>query len=97
MNSGDHGVSRHDQAVYDGDLDTKKVVLAVNALKCLISFCDGVLILTPEFNHGVSGVLKSTLDWRSRPVFESCCQRQTDLHHQFLEGIHRKRARAVSA
>jgi chromate reductase len=83
--------------LYDEDLDTTKVVLAVNALKRLISSCDGVLILIPEYNHCISGALKNTLDWLSRPVFESCCQRQTDLGHQFLEGIHREPARAVSA
>jgi chromate reductase len=44
----------------------------VNALKRLISSCDGVLISTPEYNHGIPGVLKNTLDWLSRPVSESC-------------------------
>ena len=67
MNSGDHGVSRHDQAVYDGDLDTKKVVLAVNALKCLISFCDGVLILTLG-DHLESGHLWSLENRPLEPV-----------------------------
>jgi chromate reductase, NAD(P)H dehydrogenase (quinone) len=67
-----HVVTLEDIPLYNEDLDTTKVVLAVNALKRLISSCDGVLISTPEYNHGIPGVLKNTLDWLSRPVFESC-------------------------
>jgi chromate reductase len=47
-------------------------VPAVNALKRLISSCDGVLISTPEYNHAIPGVLKNALDWLSRPSSESC-------------------------
>src|SRR3984957_10166077 len=67
-----HVVTLEDIPLYNEDLDTTKVVLAVNALKRLISSCDGVLISTPEYNHGIPGVLKNTLDWVSRPAFESC-------------------------
>src|SRR3984885_14158809 len=65
-------VTLEDIPLYNEDLDTTKVVLAVNALKRLISSCDGVLISTPEYNHGIPGVLKNALVWLSRPVFESC-------------------------
>jgi chromate reductase, NAD(P)H dehydrogenase (quinone) len=67
-----HVVTLEDIPLYNEDLDTTKVVMAVNALKRLLSSCDGVLISTPEYNHGIPGVLKNTLDWLSRPVFESC-------------------------
>jgi chromate reductase, NAD(P)H dehydrogenase (quinone) len=38
----------------------------------LVAKCDGVVIVTPEFNHGIPGVLKNTLDWLSRPAFTGC-------------------------
>jgi chromate reductase, NAD(P)H dehydrogenase (quinone) len=65
-------VTLNDIPLYNEDLDTATGVTAVNALKRLISSCDGVLISTPEYNHGIPGVLKNTLDWLSRPVSESC-------------------------
>src|ERR1700678_3502804 len=65
-------VTLNDIPLYNEDLDAATGVSAVNALKRLISSCDGVLISTPEYNHGIPGVVKNTLDWLSRPVFESC-------------------------
>jgi len=37
------------------------------ALKAVIKVADGVLIVTPEYNRGVPGVLKNAIDWASRP------------------------------
>ena len=65
-------VTLNDIPLYDEDLDTATGVSAVNELKRLISSCDGVLISTPEYNHGIPGVLKNTLDWLSRPASLSC-------------------------
>jgi len=36
------------------------------AFKTLVTSNDGMLISTPEYNHGISGVLKNALDWASR-------------------------------
>lgn len=35
--------------------------------KDIVQAADGVLIVTPEYNRSVPGVLKNTLDWISRP------------------------------
>lgn len=35
--------------------------------KDLVASADGVLIVTPEYNRGVPGVLKNAIDWVSRP------------------------------
>jgi chromate reductase len=58
--------------LYNEDLDSKWEIPAVATLKRIIAESDGVLIATPEYNHGIPGVLKNALDWVSRPVFESC-------------------------
>lgn len=44
----------------------------VDALKGLVAKADGVIIVTPEYNYSVPGVLKNALDWCSRPALNSC-------------------------
>ena len=53
--------------IYDGDLQSKSGVPknAVN-LKRMIGAHHGVLIVTPEYNSSVPGLLKNTIDWVSR-------------------------------
>ena len=58
--------------LYNEDLDRDPEIPAVANLKRVIAESDGVVIATPEYNHGVPGVLKNALDWASRPVFKSC-------------------------
>ncbi len=58
--------------LYNEDQDRKPALPAVAALRSLIAASDAVLIATPEYNHGLPGVLKNALDWASRPAFESC-------------------------
>lgn len=57
---------------YDQDLDGAAAPASVSAARARIAASDAVLIVTPEFNHGIPGVLKNTLDWLSRPAFTSC-------------------------
>jgi len=43
----------------------------VRDLKAKLARADALLIATPEYNHGIPGVLKNALDWASRPAFDS--------------------------
>ena len=43
----------------------------VTALKAAIRAADAVLIVTPEYNYSVPGVLKNAIDWASRPYGDS--------------------------
>lgn len=54
--------------LYDGDLEQQQG-LPSNAkkLKDLMLSHQGLLISAPEYNSSISGVLKNTIDWVSRP------------------------------
>lgn len=57
----------HGIPLYDGDLETSEgSPAAVRALKAHILYCDGLMLFTPEYNHGIPGVFKNALDWLSR-------------------------------
>jgi chromate reductase len=47
------------------------VPAAVRRLRDAIDEADALLIATPEYNRGTSGVLKNAIDWASRPARES--------------------------
>jgi chromate reductase, NAD(P)H dehydrogenase (quinone) len=51
---------------YDGDLEAQGMPAAVVALKQLFKAHDGLLISAPEYNGGMSGMLKNVIDWVSR-------------------------------
>ena len=57
--------------LYNADLDGEEKPPAVAALKKAIHHCDGLVLSSPEYNYGVSGVLKNALDWASRPGYQS--------------------------
>jgi chromate reductase len=53
--------------LYNQDLDTETPPPAVAALRAAIGGADGLIVVSPEFNYGLPGVLKNALDWASRP------------------------------
>lgn len=58
----------HGIPLYDGDLESDEgIPAAVDALKERIVAADGLLIVTPEYNNSLPGVLKNAIDWLSRP------------------------------
>ena len=56
-----------DVPLYDGDVEAAGDPPGVAAMKAAIARADGVLFATPEYNHGVPGVMKNAIDWASRP------------------------------
>jgi NAD(P)H-dependent FMN reductase len=54
--------------LYDGDVEAAGLPAAVLALKERVAASDGLLLVTPEYNNGVPGVLKNAIDWLSRPA-----------------------------
>ena len=61
-----------DVPLYNQDLDTDQPPAAVRSLRQAIAQADGLVIVTPEFNYGMPGLLKNALDWASRPYGASC-------------------------
>jgi chromate reductase len=67
-----------DVPLYNGDVEAQGDPPAVTAFKDAVRVADGVLMVTPEYNHGVPGVLKNAVDWASRGQPDSlkgklCC------------------------
>lgn len=55
--------------LYDGDLEAEQGVPApALELRGLLKSSSGLLLACPEYNSSISGVLKNTIDWVSRPV-----------------------------
>ena len=54
--------------LYDGDIEADEgIPEPVARLKEAIAAADGLLLVTPEYNNSVPGVLKNAIDWLSRP------------------------------
>ena len=53
--------------LYNEDVEVSNYPEAVIDFKDKIRNTDGILIVTPEYNYSIPGVLKNALDWASRP------------------------------
>jgi len=60
-----------DLPVFNADLDGASPPEAVARLRQAVWAADGLLLVTPEYNHGVPGVMKNAIDWLSQPLRES--------------------------
>ena len=57
----------HDIPLYNEDVRQAGLPAAVTAFREAIAAADALLIVTPEYNFSVPGVLKNAIDWASRP------------------------------
>jgi NAD(P)H-dependent FMN reductase len=56
---------------YNEDIDNDEVAEAVAALRAVAADADATLVVTPEYNGSIPGVLKNAIDWLSRPFGNS--------------------------
>lgn len=61
--------------VFNADLEAEPPEALVSFQRA-IAAADGVLIVTPEYNAGVSGVTKNLVDWASRPTGDAVILRK---------------------
>jgi NAD(P)H-dependent FMN reductase len=52
---------------YNEDIDNESVAESVVALRKVAGDADAALVVTPEYNGSIPGVLKNAIDWLSRP------------------------------
>jgi chromate reductase len=57
-----------DVPLFNADLDAEATPPAVARLRRAVREADGLLLVTPEYNHGVPGVMKNAIDWLSQPL-----------------------------
>jgi chromate reductase len=60
-----------DLPLFNADLDDSGPPEAVATLRLSVGAADGLLLVTPEYNHGVPGVMKNAIDWLSQPLRQS--------------------------
>jgi NAD(P)H-dependent FMN reductase len=56
---------------YNEDIDTDDAPAAVVALRTAAAQADAALVVTPEYNGSIPGVVKNAIDWLSRPYGNS--------------------------
>jgi chromate reductase len=53
--------------LYDDDVHARGLPPPVAKLREQVATADAILIVTPEYNYSIPGVLKNAIDWLSRP------------------------------
>ncbi|AFZ91918.1 hypothetical protein B938_14540 [Bacillus velezensis AS43.3] len=61
---------------FNEDLEIAGAPDSVTSFRADIQDVDGVIIVSPEYNSGIPGVLKNALDWASRPRTSSVLNRK---------------------
>jgi NAD(P)H-dependent FMN reductase len=61
-------VTLHGIPLYDGDVEAAGIPAPVARLKDRIAASDGLILVTPEYNASLPGVLKNAVDWLTRPA-----------------------------
>jgi chromate reductase len=61
---------------FNSDLE-REPPYSVHAFKAAIKAADAILIVTPEYNYSVPGVLKNAIDWASRPYGDNAWDGKT--------------------
>lgn len=56
-----------DLPLFNQDLYVEPLPAGVERFRRQIAAADALVICSPEYNHGIPGVLKNALDWVSRP------------------------------
>lgn len=59
-------VALHDLPLFNQDVEDQGDPPAVTAWKAKVREADGVIFACPEYNAGITGVLKNAIDWASR-------------------------------
>ena len=57
-----------DIPLYNGDVESAGgLPPAAQTLKTQVMDCDGLLLVSPEYNNSIPGVFKNAIDWLTRP------------------------------
>lgn len=68
-----------DWPLYDADLQAKGFPDKVQAAQKAMLEADGVVLVSPEYNYGISGALKNAIDWLSRTTPQPFAAKPTAL------------------